>query len=196
MKKIFICFITFLFLVCGKNTTDPPTWEGDINSSGFPEVTGIYAFTTRTIKGSCSDGSSGTYPATSFNVAILQSNGNEIMGYDTDTTSSLPAGYTVISATGLKGTVQKADGATAHFIMTSTVVFNVVSNDYVGRLTITDNISGDFTNDSWSGDYSYTTYITGGSCTYSTTFKGDKVTSNHAKTVFDKVFPFIHNNNL
>lgn len=179
MKKIFLLMIIFALFSCSKdsNPTKPEEWQGNLNSYGFPDISGTYSFTTNQFNWKCSDGSVGSTPAVSFNLSVVQLDGNTLQCFNTDTTSTPQAGYTLISSSGLKGTVEKAEGNIADFLLSSTVIYNVVTSTYVGEMTINNNIDGEFTNNSWEGNFTYTMHVRNGSCEYSTTFRGIKLTN-------------------
>lgn len=73
--------------------------------------------------------------------------------------------------------------------MSSTVVYNVNTSTYYGQMTVNYNISGKFTEKSWSGNYIYTIYLSVGNCEYSTTFRGDKITTALPKIIQNDELP-------
>jgi hypothetical protein len=177
MKMRILLLMLLVLFGCGedKNPTEPEVWKGNTNSFGFPDVSGTFSFTTNQFNGSCSDGSKATSPAITFNIIIVQTDGNLIEGFGTDSTEADPEGYTMISGSGLKGTVEKSDGNSAKFILTNKVVYDVKTSQYTGRMTLNYNITGKFTDKTWTGEYIYQMYLSIGNCKYTTTFRGDKI---------------------
>jgi hypothetical protein len=163
---------------CGKDNPVIPT-----NSSGFPDVAGSYSFVTKTFSASCSDGSGDTSPAVSFNMGVTQ-NVNELSLINTSSSGVRP-GITILESTGWGGLIQKNRSFNAN--QTATARQSGIS----GILNVSWNMSGTFTNNSWSGNYTVkiSSVSFGESCTYSTTFSGTKIGT--AKIVADTEEPLI-----
>lgn len=183
-NRYFFLFLIFLaFANCGdespKNTTSTTsTWAGATNGSGYPDVAGNYSFKTSKNSWKCSDKSSGTGDAGSFNVLITQSV-NTITATNSSFTS-IP-GITVIESTETTGNIEKD----ASFILSQTTIASI--EGFSGKETINYHLDGAFTTSGWSGNYSYSVYFQDYklTCDYSMTFSGDKVITQTAEPLFE-----------
>lgn len=151
----------------GSSEESTPTWDGPVNSDGYPEVAGTYPFTTKSISMSCSDGSSDTFSAIAFNVTVTQSANKVSLESD----ATITPGLTIIETTGTTGNIETSGTFIA--TQTSTVTIDGV----IGNITLSYNISGTFTTSGWAGNYKYTAFFQSYSlsCTYTTTYSGNKL---------------------
>jgi len=189
MKKLIL--LSFLILLsCNKDDITEPEltgWQGQFNSSGYPNVIGEYSFVTKEFTGNCSDGSGGKSPAISFNLIINQEK-NQLTFSQKNPQPSV--GMTVLESTALDGTIDKE----GKFVANQYTV--VTMTGIVGNVNLHYNITGSFKPNSWTGDYKYTaTFLSyNGSCTYTTSFTGDKISSSQKIEKFKKenvIFPII-----
>jgi len=143
-----------------------------------PDVSGLYSFKTGNVNGQCSDGSSGTNPPIELTLAVLQSGDNLTLTnqtYQLNPGDSL-GGFTIVSSTIPEGNIQ----SNGSFRITSqtTVLIDGIS----GESIINYFLEGNFSNTGWNGDYKYIVHTSIGSCTFTTTFTGDKL-SETAKVI-------------
>ncbi len=154
----------------GGDSSSSPTqqWNGPVDGSGYPVVAGTYAFTTGTVTMKCSDNSTGTGPALSMNVIVSQSQNAITL---TQANPIVPAGLTITSQTPMAGTVDTS----GNFVMNESLVATL--NGVPGDINVSYNVTGTFSPTNWTGVYIYTAYFTAynGSCTYATTFSGNKL---------------------
>ena len=172
--RITILLISALLISCGigadTDAASNDSWAGPFNSAGFPAVAGDYAFITIPINYVCSDGSTGSTQAVSFNLTVNQ-DGNELSIPNKE--ESLP-GLTIIEQVEASGLIAKD----ASYSMFKTLRANIVALDTVA--TFSYSTVGGFLDDAWYGDYSYTALFPEykGSCEYKTKFTGDKLNTN------------------
>ena len=130
MKRIIQLIITALLFIISQiscsddSSTEPESWGGSMNSSGYPEVSGTYLFITDQVTYTCSDGGTGNIPPFSYELQIVQTQGNMIEAVRSDPDPPLPDGFTVFSASDLEGTIQIPDGNSVAFVMNQNIIFN------------------------------------------------------------------------
>jgi hypothetical protein len=170
LKKSFMVLCLINLMACsGGGSSSAPA-----NSSSFPDVAGRYSFNTDTLDFSCSDGAVGTNPAIALNFDVTQS-ANVITLKNTNAGSGIP-GVTVIDSTGLTGNVQ----TNSSFIITEIATANI--DGISGTVNLNYNQTGSFSSNGWSGTYTYTaSSATIGSCTFTTSFTGSKISTSTAK---------------
>jgi hypothetical protein len=169
IKNITLLSLVSLFFVvgCGGGGGGGDAPEST-NSSGFPDVAGRYSFNTSAIGVSCTDGSTATNPAIALNFDIVQTD-NQITLVNTNAAGGIP-GITIIDSTDASGNVQKNSKFITSQITTATI------DGIAGTVSLNYNVSGTFTSTGWSGTYTFTaTSGILGTCTFSSTFTGDKI---------------------
>ena len=170
--KIYTVIAAIFLAGCSASSEDSSAPE-TTNSSGFPEVSGTYAFTTGNVGFTCSDGSSGSIPPISNNAVISQINNVITIAAPPGTNTDIP-GITVIEEGDNKGTVTTSGNFTTSKLMTA----------YFDQLALNGSIqyslTGSFSNSGWSGNYRFIVTFTDifVSCDYTTTFSGSKVNTN------------------
>lgn len=168
-----LLLIIFIFSIsCQELDKKKDNNDISLNGSGYPNVSGEYSFLTGKIKGDCTDGASVSFPPISFNLTISQSV-NKITFVDSDTSEFGTPGWTFIEKTPLTGNVQKDKS----FVATSQGI--AVIDGVEGKVTVSYNLNGKFSPDGFSGNYTYSVFAQyyKTTCTYTTTFSGDKITS-------------------
>ena len=171
--RYYLLGLLFLLLpACGGGDDAAPAGPPP-NESGYPNVVGTYAFNTTTFNYSCTDGETGTSPAVSFNIGISQSlNSLTLLNKSTGGTP----GVTILESSGMTGNVTKSSSFTTSETATALV------DGITGQVTIIWNLSGQFTSSSWSGNYQFTATGIGFSCTYKSTFSGEKISAQASLT--------------
>lgn len=170
MRKILSVIMVLTLAACGGGGGggSSPSWSGTVNSSGYPDVAGTYAFVFPAGTISCTGGETGPVAASSTNLVVSQT-GNVI----TVTGSSpTPAGYSVVSNTATSGNVEKS----GTFIVTSSSVFT--SPTYTaGTIAGAYSTTGTFTPTAITGTLNETfTFSTiSGSCAASLPFTATKL---------------------
>jgi hypothetical protein len=178
-KQIWLTAALLLTLTaCGGGGGDAsPT---STNSSGFPNVAGRYSFNTGTVSVSCSDGATSTNPAIALNFDVTQ-NANVITLANTNESGNIP-GITIIDSTDSAGNVQQ----NSSFITTQIATANI--DGISGTVNLNYNLTGSFSSNGWSGTYAYTASSASlGSCTFTTSFTGSKITTTAAKISAAKI---------
>lgn len=145
---------------------DIPAWG--VNESGYPIVVGEYSFITEKIPYVCSDGYSDEVNAFAQNMVVQQLR-NELTIFNPDTTST--SDVVIVESTGLKGTLNKE----GEFLASNNVLAQFEGIE--GSVRIYHHLDGQFTPNTWHGEYSYTmTFLSYDVyCEYETTFEGDKI---------------------
>jgi len=157
----------------GGDENSTPTWGGPVNSSGYPEVAGLYSFKTGSISVSCTDGSSDTLSAIAFNITVTQTDNKISFQSDAGDTP----GITITETSGTSGNIE----TDASFIVTQTSTATV--DGIAGNITLNYNLSGAFSTSGHSGTYKYSAYFQSYyiTCTYTTSFSGSKLSKPLAK---------------
>ncbi|MDE2021093.1 MAG: hypothetical protein KGJ13_12215, partial [Patescibacteria group bacterium] len=133
-----------LFLVgCGSGGAgSAPSWNGALNSSGYPDVAGTYAMVFSASTMTCNNGNSSPTPALSENCTISQ-NGNIL----TDSSCSAPiaAGITVQSSSAPTGDI----GIDGVAILNGSEV--LTSSAVTGNIYVSSNATFTFSSNGASG---------------------------------------------
>jgi len=185
VKKLLFILLVFT-LACSEDSNPVGGWEGDFNDSGFPIVSGTYSFTTQTIHGSCSDGSSGDDEPVSFNIIVTQYQNNITLTQPASNSTSV--GITILEASPMQGTIDKDCSFIANQSMTATL------DGFEGNVSLNYHISGTFTTSGWSGNYSFSLYLHyyNATCNYSTIFSGSKISSECNKGVIPQMWSVVN----
>ena len=157
--------IIFLAACGGGGGSTTPT---ETNSSGFPEVAGRYSFNTSNFSVSCSDGSTGTNPPVALNIRVSQTE-NSLLLENLSIGPGVP-GITIISANNAQGNIQKDSS----FIINQIIIADI---NGIGRTTLNYSWTGNFSSSGWSGTYRYSSTFGLDSCTFISTFTGDRIGS-------------------
>ena len=128
----------------------------------------MYSFNTDLVSVNCDDGSSATNPAIGLEFEVIQ-NASKI-----DLRNAIPSGrisgVNIVSTTGASGSIRS--DSSVDLAQSSTATFTGVTDDIALHYRIT----GSFTNDSWSGNYTFTADSSlFGFCRFSTQFSGNKI---------------------
>lgn len=137
----------------------------------FPDVAGVYSFTTGILSYECSDGSFGQAPEFSQNSEVVQ-DGNEIRLFDTtERASSESVGFVFKSETETKGLIQR----NGRFSLSKSALATFIDFSMDARLSYS--FVGTFDSTGWFGDYEYSaTFLEAGyTCTYRSVFYGDLI---------------------
>jgi hypothetical protein len=168
--RITLWMITIMTTIFGCGKSDDSDPDSDKKGNGSP-TPGTYAFITKDISYTCTDGGSGSVPSLSKNVELAIS-GNQLnitaaLG-DSSSSQAEAAGISM-KASGYSGLFKK-DGS---FSATQT---GSGTSDQQGAMVISYHLEGFFTSAGWNGDYSYTILFSdySVSCDYKTSFSGEK----------------------
>jgi len=134
---VVILLLTNFIYGCGSDgDSDLP----ENNSSGFPDVSGIYSFNQGVINAIC-NGELLSVPGSSFNINVIQ-NGNEIIL--TKTTVSSSPGITIYESTNPTGLIDKSGNFQLRNSSTGYV-------DQVGNVSTSSHYSGTFSSSGFTG---------------------------------------------
>ncbi|MCP5064069.1 MAG: hypothetical protein GY936_16630 [Ignavibacteriae bacterium] len=109
MKSVLFLFFLFIFISCkdDSNPTSPANTSPQFDyTEGFPNVFGDYTAITNEFYASCSDGSSGSSPAITMQLAVVQDK-EKIICYGRDTTIQNDTSIVLLETTDLEGILKK-----------------------------------------------------------------------------------------
>lgn len=165
MYRLLVILTTVALSSCGSGG-EVDNQPEDTNTAGYPDVAGRYSFNTSDFDVSCFDGSTGTNPPIALDLVIYQT-GNAIrMEPFVFSSSDIRA----MDSTDPQGHVQKDSTFNVNLYITN-------DSDSLGTYTINYTWTGNFTSNGWNGSYRYSMGIGLDSCTFTSTFTGDKVGS-------------------
>ncbi len=180
--SIFFCISVAGTTGCSSGGDSAPA--STTNQTGFPEVAGRYSFNTNTVSVSCTDGSTTTNPAIALNFDVTQ-NANVITLVNTNAAGGVP-GITFLDSTNATGNVQ----TNSAFIVTQISTASITGIS--GTVTLNYNITGNFISNGWNGTYAYTMNAASlsGSCTFTTSFSGTKITTVTTAKILNTAYGF------
>jgi len=160
----------------GTTTGNSSGWTGNVNSAGYPDVTGLYSCNVVAGSAVCSDGSGGTQAPLAMNFRISQIN-NQVTLVSTST-AGLPAGTTILSADNFDGNVDLI----GNFIIDQHIVARISSTP--GNNTLTYTFTGTFVPNGWTGIYLLNIYndFYRVSCNYTASFTGNRISQDSFST--------------
>ncbi len=171
MKKLaYLLVLGMLIVGCGGGSDGggAPAPEFERTPGGFPIVAGTYAFNMGATTNDCElDNLEAQFIG---NMNIIQ-NEDQLTMESTSTAnldSFLATGFELVSATAAKGAVA-VDG---QFFTAQT--YSLKHEESGEDLSVTYDINGTFSTTAWSGKYDYTIIVSPDSCTFKTTFSGNK----------------------
>jgi len=176
--KVLLLSLALVFLsACGGGDDAPaaPVDPPNNNDAGYPNVVGTYAFDTSSFSYTCNDGEKGSNPGVSFNIGVSQT--TNTITLDNKREGGTP-GLEIIESTNMTGNVTKSS------TFTTTQNATAYLNGVPGVVTLMWTIKGTFSKASWSGNYEYTAVSNIGSCTFKSTFSGEKVSDTAAIAPF------------
>lgn len=151
---------------CGGGGSGGSSFNGPINSAGFPQVAGRYSLNTESANADCGDDGSAEIAPIAANYVITQVD-NQLVQNGTGSTQ-IP-GATILENQPATGNVEK-DGS---FVTTARVTAQLTNVS--GVVVYTFIFDGQFLNDGWVGDVNITFSTSNATCRATTPFNGDKI---------------------
>ena len=149
---------------CGADSSDS---NDTVGLNDVTNVSGNYSLITSAISTECTDGSTGTEPAIALSGQVIHTDNK--VEFINDNNGDV-IGITIIESDKTTGIVE----SNGKFIMTTATLAQ--QEGVEGNITISNNLSGYFSDTGWSGDYQYSVFYhdLSASCTSMTTFHGSK----------------------